>query len=97
LELAWTYRAGDARSDGRSQIQCSPIVIDGVIYCTSPQLKLLALDAANGKEIWRFDPFACDPAGHALSVNRGVVYWGKGAEPASFLPPDIFCMAGNSL
>ena len=45
LEVAWTYHSGDARSDNLSQIQCNPLVIDGVLYGTTPQLKLVALDA----------------------------------------------------
>ncbi len=36
LKVAWTYHAGGARPDGRSQIQCSPIIVDGVMYGTSP-------------------------------------------------------------
>ena len=38
LKVAWTYRTGDARPDGRSQIQCNPIVVDGVLYATSAGL-----------------------------------------------------------
>ena len=49
LQVAWTYRSGDARPDGRSQIQCNPIVVHGVLYATSPQLKVFALDAATGR------------------------------------------------
>ena len=48
LQVAWTYHCRDAREDDRSQIQCNPLVLDGVLYGTSPQLKLLALDAASG-------------------------------------------------
>ncbi len=48
LQVAWTYRSGDARAEGRSQIQCNPIVVRGVLYGTSPQLKVFALDAATG-------------------------------------------------
>src|SRR6266581_997798 len=58
LQVAWTYHSGDARQDDRSQVQCNPLVIDGVLYGTSPQSKLLALDAVTGRELWRFDPFA---------------------------------------
>ena len=47
LHVAWTYHTGDARP-GRSQIQCNPIVVRGVLYATSPQLKVFALDAATG-------------------------------------------------
>ena len=38
LEVAWTYESGDASPDGRSQIQCNPIIVDGVLYATSPAL-----------------------------------------------------------
>lgn len=79
LKEAWIYRAGDAR-EGRSQIQCNPLVIDGVLYGTSPQLKLLALEGWSGKELWRFDPFAEKTNLSALGVNRGVVYWAKGSD-----------------
>ena len=78
LQLAWTYHAGDGRADHRSQIQCNPLIIDGVLYGTSPQLKLLALDAAFGKELWRFDPFAGNRG--SANVNRGVVYWADGKD-----------------
>jgi len=80
LEIAWTYFAGDARPDNRSQIQCNPLVIEGVLYGTTPQLKLFALDAATGRQLWRFDPFAGSAEKSALGVNRGVVYWAAGAE-----------------
>jgi quinoprotein glucose dehydrogenase len=80
LEVAWTYRTGDARPDNRSQIQCNPLVIDGVLYGTSAQLKLFALDAATGRELWRFDPFAESGESSALGVNRGVVAWGEGEQ-----------------
>jgi len=75
LQVAWTYRTGDKRSDNRSQIQCNPIVIAGVLYGTSPQLKVFALNAATGENLWTFDPFAAGADKGALGVNRGVVYW----------------------
>src|SRR5512145_1864467 len=53
LQVAWTYRTGDADGQGRSQIQCNPIVVRAVLYATSPQLKVFALDAASGRELWR--------------------------------------------
>src|ERR1700724_2267165 len=32
LQVAWTHYSGDARKDNRSQIQCNPLVIAGVVY-----------------------------------------------------------------
>src|SRR5881394_1355316 len=49
LEVAWTYRAGD----GATNIQCTPIVVDGLLYAPTPGRALVALDAATGKEQWR--------------------------------------------
>jgi quinoprotein glucose dehydrogenase len=78
LRLAWIYHTGDARPEAHSEIQCSPIVVDGVLYATTPSLKVFALRAESGEELWRFDPFdGGEPAGH---VNRGVVYWRDGDE-----------------
>jgi quinoprotein glucose dehydrogenase len=91
LGVAWTYHAGDAR-ENRTQIQCNPLVIDGVLYGTSPQLKLLAIDAATGKEIWRFDPFTEIPGG-AAGVNRGVVYWSDGADKRILFCADHYLYA----
>jgi len=33
-----------------------PVVVDGMLYATTPTLKVIALDAATGREIWKFDP-----------------------------------------
>jgi quinoprotein glucose dehydrogenase len=75
LGLAWTYRSGDASPEGRTQIQCNPVILNGVLYGTSPTLTLFALDAATGRELWRFDPFAGKSGNNTLGVNRGVVVW----------------------
>src|SRR3982751_5369712 len=56
LQPAWTYHTGDPVAGNRTQIQCNPLVIDGVLYGTSPLLSVFALDAASGRELWRFDP-----------------------------------------
>ncbi len=76
LQVAWTYHTGDKGSDNRSQIQCNPIVVGGVLYGTSPQLRVFALDAASGRRLWEFDPFAGSSKLSNPGVNRGVVYWG---------------------
>lgn len=80
LEVAWIFDTGENMpQDGRGyEIQCQPIVIDGVCYATTPQLKVVAFDAATGEQHWKFDPFAgTEPVFHA---NRGVVYWQAGAD-----------------
>ncbi len=70
LKPAWVFHGGDA-AQGGSTIECTPIVVDGVMYLTTVKLSVVALDAATGKEIWRFDS-------KAGGVNRGVAYWSDG-------------------
>jgi quinoprotein glucose dehydrogenase len=78
LEMAWEYHTGDDVSENHSQIQCNPIIIDGIMYATSPRLKVFALNAETGEGIWEFDP---DPENkYARNINRGVSYWHKGKD-----------------
>ncbi|MEM1248095.1 MAG: PQQ-binding-like beta-propeller repeat protein [Acidobacteriota bacterium] len=79
LEVAWTYRSGDA-TEGRSQVQCNPLVLGGVLYGTSAGLKLFALDAATGEELWVFDPFDGSYELFGAGVNRGLMAHGEGDE-----------------
>lgn len=72
LEVAWTYDAGGASEAGGSQIQTNPIVVKGVLYGVSPTLRLFALDAATGEELWSFTP---DAAARSWTPSRGVAYW----------------------
>jgi quinoprotein glucose dehydrogenase len=63
LKIAWTYDSHDAFKD--SEMQSNPIVVDGVLYATTPKLRVVALDAATGHEIWSFEP-----AGGSLAERR---------------------------
>ncbi len=80
LVPAWEYRTGDASQ--RSTMHVNPIVVNGVMYITTPSLKAVALDAATGREIWSFDPSKHNERGAVIRLrNRGVVYWkGGGGE-----------------
>ncbi|GIV59535.1 MAG: hypothetical protein KatS3mg043_0624 [Rhodothermaceae bacterium] len=78
LRVAWVYHTGDAGPDDGTQMQCNPIVVDTVLYATSPRLKVLALHAATGAELWTFDPFAGGDRPEGPGINRGVAYWAAG-------------------
>lgn len=77
LERAWEYKTGDANQ--RSTMHVNPIVVNGVMYVTTPSLKAVALDAATGKPIWTFDPARHNNGTVVRLRNRGVAYW-SGAE-----------------
>ena len=78
LQVAWTYHAGDIPPSGRSEIQATPIVVDGVLYTTTPSLAVVALRADNAMPLWRFDPFAGRT--REAHANRGVVFWSDRGE-----------------
>jgi quinohemoprotein ethanol dehydrogenase len=74
LGFAWQYDLGDPM---RGQ-EATPIVIDGIMYTSGTWGYVYAVDAATGKEIWRYDPKPDYFAGrHPCCdlVNRGVAVW----------------------
>ena len=80
LAVAWSYDTGDA-FDG-SEMQCNPVIVGGVLYATSPKLRVFALDAETGKERWSFDPN--EGRKPQRMRNRGVTYWESGPERRVF-------------
>jgi quinoprotein glucose dehydrogenase len=54
LTVAWTYESGDHFT--ASEMQSNPIVVDGVLYATTPTLQVVAVNAGTGREIWKYDP-----------------------------------------
>ena len=72
LKVAWTYDTGDAFKG--SEMQCQPVVAHGVLYATSPKLRVFALDAATGVPKWSFDP-APDAKNPTRTRIRGLMYW----------------------
>jgi quinoprotein glucose dehydrogenase len=94
LSQAWTFRlqsegpapAGRGGAGGGVNSQATPIVIDGVMYLPAAN-RVVALDAATGKEIWQSVVTGGAPS------RRGVAYWaGDGT-----IPPRIFFMSGRRL
>lgn len=96
LKPAWVYHTGDADTINHSQIQCNPIIIDGVLYGTTPLMKLFALDAASGKPLWVFNPLDSLRENRVsffiMNNCRGVAYWSDGDKDKR-----IFYTAGSLL
>ncbi len=103
LKVAWEFHTNDADTAAHSQIQCNPIIIDGVIYCTSPMLKVFAIDGATGKQKWVYSPYDTiteDKKGHFnLNNNRGVTYWSDGKDDKRIFygaGPYLICLNANT-
>jgi quinoprotein glucose dehydrogenase len=97
LQVAWAYHTGDADTIHHSQIQCNPIMVDGVLYGVGPQMKLFAVDAITGVQKWVFDVNAKTQfdsnrsAFHNMINSRGVAYWSDGVTDKR-----IFFTAGSN-
>lgn len=81
LEKAWEYSSGGADTlKNQTQIQCNPIIIDGILYGVSAGSQAFALDASTGKEIWKTsftdETFAM--------TSRGVTYYSGGSGKVIF-------------
>ncbi|MBM3837575.1 MAG: pyrroloquinoline quinone-dependent dehydrogenase [Verrucomicrobia bacterium] len=73
LQVAWEYRHGDPNGPS---MYSNPIVIDGLLYFTTPKVNAVALDAATGKEVWIFESARYNAGNRVFrGRNRGVVYW----------------------
>jgi quinohemoprotein ethanol dehydrogenase len=89
LGFAWTYDTESTRG-----LEASPVVIDGVMYASGSWGRVYALDAASGRELWRFDPHVPGKWGRRPCcdiVNRGVAVW-KGAVYVAALDGRLFCL-----
>lgn len=73
LGVAWSYELDTNRGQ-----EATPLIVDGILYTTTAWSKVVALDAATGNEIWKYDPKVPGPAaykGCCDVVNRGAAYY----------------------
>jgi len=63
--------------------QATPLVIDNVMYVSTPYNRVVALNPETGAELWSFDPKAYEdgqPPNGTGFVHRGVASWRDGAD-----------------
>jgi quinohemoprotein ethanol dehydrogenase len=73
LGYAWSYDLGTFRGQ-----EATPVMVDGVLYTSGVWGVVTALDAASGREVWRYDPEVPGQVGRNSCcdiVNRGVAVW----------------------
>ncbi|MDP9170827.1 MAG: PQQ-binding-like beta-propeller repeat protein, partial [Acidobacteriota bacterium] len=87
LQVAWSYDTDDGRGDSQTQ----PIMINGVLFGVTPRHKIIALDGASGKLLWKFDSGV-----QGRGANRGVVYWAAGSDQRIFAAVQSFVYALDS-
>jgi quinoprotein glucose dehydrogenase len=92
LELAWQWRHWETPLQEYGTVpgfnETTPLMIDGVLYVTTPYNSIAAIDAETGRERWRFDGGAYE-LGQVLSGSgwklRGTAYWRDGERMRLFL------------
>jgi quinoprotein glucose dehydrogenase len=79
LEVAWTYRTGEMEARFRTakpaSFEATPIVSEGTMYVGTPLGRVIALDAATGRELWVFDPGIRRDITYGDFATRGVSLW----------------------
>ena len=70
LTVAWSYDTGE-----EGGLETSPIVVGGTLYGLTPTQKVFALQAATGKQLWKFDSGVV-----GSQPDRGLAYWSDGKD-----------------
>jgi PQQ-dependent dehydrogenase (methanol/ethanol family) len=79
LSVAWIYQTGISHL---GSFETSPIVVDGVMYLTTPYNTAMAVDARTGLQLWRYEHkmsitspiFCCGPNNRGVAIAGGTVY-----------------------
>ncbi|MGI4757061.1 MAG: PQQ-binding-like beta-propeller repeat protein [Janthinobacterium lividum] len=74
LKPAWTYDTGETGG-----LETHPLIADGTLFGYTPSQQVFALDAATGKQRWRFDSGI-----KSGQPDRGLAMWIKGREKILF-------------
>jgi quinoprotein glucose dehydrogenase len=92
LAVAWEWKPNETPFEQYGTrpgaFQNTPLMIDGVLYLSTPYNQVAALDATTGREIWRFDPEAYkdgQPASGQGFIHRGLAAWRDGDHLRLFL------------
>ncbi len=87
LELAWSFRTGElgdgfVRADKALTFEATPLKIGDALYFNTATGKVFALDAASGRERWRFDAGVDKGRDYSEMATRGVGFWRDGEAAA---------------
>ena len=85
LRPAWRWETGE-RADSAHRahpglFEATPLMLGDTLYLSTPYNQVVALDAATGKELWRYDPKAYEagqPPNGMGFVHRGIAAWSDG-------------------
>ena len=79
LKVAWTYHTGALEPatelNDKAAFEATPVLVEGVLYLSTPFNQVIALDPATGKEKWKYDPQVSREHQYSEVSSRGVAVW----------------------
>lgn len=95
LRPAWTWTTGEepwrdpatGTEAVAGRFEATPLVINDTMYLSTPYHRVVALDAATGRELWTYDPesWRHTEQGGRRFIHRGVALWTDGVERRVFI------------
>lgn len=78
LKQAFVLHTGDLNQGFRAKgfsLQATPVYWNGLLFVSTSSNLVIAANAGNGKEVWRFDPNIDRQMSYSESASRGVSIW----------------------
>ncbi len=81
LKPAWAYQSGELKTyqgtniASKAAFEATPLMINGVLYFSTPTNRIIAIDAATGKELWVYNPGVDLKGDYSEVTSRGVSKW----------------------
>jgi quinoprotein glucose dehydrogenase len=92
LKIAWQWQTGEDElkefGTRPGMFEATPLMIDNVLYFSTPYHRVIALDAETGAELWKYDPKSYEdgqPPNGTGYVHRGIAAWRDGDKLRIFL------------
>jgi quinoprotein glucose dehydrogenase len=90
LKVAWTWKTEEEPKNGAvpGTFETSAVMLNDVLYLSTPYNRVVALDANTGEKIWDYDPHAYEagqPPNGTGFVHRGLATWTDGRQRRIFI------------
>jgi membrane-bound PQQ-dependent dehydrogenase (glucose/quinate/shikimate family) len=81
LHRVWTYHTGELpsvsgpRGQHQTAFETTPLIVNGILYFSTPANRIVALDPDTGRQLWKFDPQSAPKGPLKYRAHRGVAFW----------------------
>ena len=94
LTIAWTWESVDKAIQeeypalaSATYFECTPLMVDGVLYGSTSLSQAMAIDGATGETLWAYssEAFKAGRPPNLGYISRGVAYWGDGDDARVYM------------